>query len=105
MFYLTQQAYKDLKLIAVYTEENWGKNQCVLYMKMMDEAFHRLSKEPKQGVKIDYIRKGYYKYLIGKHLIFYRIVSGLSFEASAKKKGDVQIVRILHQRMDVETYI
>ena len=94
MFHLTRKAYEDLKGIAIYTQKNWGKNQCVIYLKMMDNAFNELSNNPRIGKKIDDIRKGYYKYVIGKHLIFYRMVS----------KNDIEIVRILYQRMDIESH-
>ena len=94
MFHLTQKAYDDLKDIAIYTQENWGKSQRTLYLKMMNDAFHELSVNPKLGTKIDDIRTGYFKYRIGSHMIFYRMVY-----------DDVQIVRILHQRMDVESNI
>ena len=94
MFHLTRKACEDLKVIAIYTQENWGKNQRTLYLKMMDEAFHELSVNPRLGAKIDDIRAGYFKYRIGSHLIFYRM-----------DYDDVQIVRILHQKMDVESHI
>lgn len=94
MFHLTRKAYEDLKSIAIYTEETLGKSQRTLYLKMMDEAFHELTNQPNIGVKIDDIRKGYFKYKIGKHLIFYR-----------KIKRDIEVVRILHQKMDVESIL
>ena len=95
MFHLTQKAYEDLKSIAIYTQENWGKSQRALYVKMLDDTFHELSNNPKHGVKIDDIREGYYKYRIGRHLIFYRMIS----------EHDIEIVRILHQKMDIESLL
>jgi toxin ParE1/3/4 len=41
----------------------------------------------------DDIRPGYCKYHVGRHLIFYRQVS-----------DGLEIVRVLHDRMDVETH-
>ena len=95
MFQLTGKAYDDLKGIAVYTKKAWGKNQCVLYLRMLDSAFQKLSDSPEIGVKIDEIREGYFKYPVGRHLIFYR----------RRPKNNVQIVRILHQRMDVDSIL
>jgi toxin ParE1/3/4 len=95
MFHLTRKAYEDLKSIAIYTKENWGKSQRAIYLKMMDDAFLDLSNNPGHGRKADDMREGYYKYRIGKHLIFYH-------QASA---GDIEIVRILHQRMDIENHL
>ena len=76
MFHLTRKAYEDLKGIAIYTQEKCGESQRAIYLEMMYSAFRELSAKPDCGVKIDDIRKGYYKYRIGKHLIFYRLVAG-----------------------------
>ena len=94
MFVLTVAAYDDLKDIAAYTQETWGENQCDLYLKMIDDAFHELSDNPAHGTKIDDIRAGYYKYRIAKHLIFYRHIADY-----------IEIVRILHQSMDTESHL
>jgi toxin ParE1/3/4 len=95
MFHLTCKAYEDLKSIAIYTQETWGESQRNIYLKMMDDAFHELSENPGHGRRIDDIRTGYYKYKIGKHFIFYRMIS----------KDDIEIVRILHQKMDIESHL
>ena len=95
MFFLTSKAYEDLKSIAIYTQENWGVSQRNIYLKMMDDAFKELSDNPDRGRKIDNIRTGYYKYKIGKHFIFYRLVF----------KSDIEIIRILHQKMDIESHL
>ena len=94
MFHLTQNAYEDLKGIAIYTQENWGKSQRILYLKMINDIFHEISVNPNLCAKIDDIRARYFEYRIGSHFVFYR-----------KVNDDVQIVRILHQRMDVESQI
>ena len=60
---------------------------------MLDEAFKELSNDTQLGKAVNDIRQGYYKYKIGKHLIFYRL-----------QNNDIEIVRILHQKMDIETH-
>jgi len=95
MFYLTQKAYEDIKNIAIYTQKNWGKNQRIIYTKMIDDAFHKLSDKPEYGMKIDEIRKGYYKYKVGKHFIFYRLITN----------DDIEIIRVLHQKMNIELHL
>jgi toxin ParE1/3/4 len=42
----------------------------------------------------DDLRPGYRKYLVGSHVLFYRVTN-----------TDVVVVRILHQRMDVERHL
>ena len=90
-FFLTQRAKADLKSIASYTQKKWGIKQRNTYLTQIDTAFHVLSDNPTKGFNCDYIRQGYFKYRVGKHLIFYRIVN-----------LDIEIVRILHERMDIE---
>jgi len=91
-FFLTKKAKDDLKNIARYTEARWGRDQRNQYLKDLDGAFHDLAKMPDKGRNCDYLRSGYRKYGIGKHLIFYR----------SADNNDIEIVRILHGRMDVE---
>lgn len=91
-FFLTKEPKDDLMDIAHYTESTWGKGQRNQYLKELDNAFYYLAKMPVKGRNCDYIRLGYRKYGVDKHLIFYRQVDNNSIE----------IVRILHGRMDVE---
>ncbi|WP_425286991.1 type II toxin-antitoxin system RelE/ParE family toxin [Nitrosomonas communis] len=41
------------------------------------------------------MRESYFKYGVGKHVIFYRRTG----------KGRIEIVRILHGRMDIEQHL
>lgn len=93
-FHLTAKARDDLKSIGRYTEETWGREQRNKYLTQLDACFHALAREPQKGRPCDYIREGYLKHHIGRHLIFYH------------QSGDgIEIVRILHDRMDVEAHL
>ena len=50
-----------------------------------------LSERPQRGRSCDYIRLGYHKYPIGRHLVFYR-----------ETADGIEIIRILHVSMDIE---
>jgi toxin ParE1/3/4 len=90
-FRLTKQAKDDLKFIARYTQEIWGRDQRNKYLGILDNCFHLLADEPDLGMACDEIRKNYRKFCIERHIIFYRKVA-----------DDIDVVRILHCRMDVE---
>ncbi|NTV13307.1 MAG: type II toxin-antitoxin system RelE/ParE family toxin [Desulfobulbaceae bacterium] len=94
-FTLTSKAKSDLIEIARYTQERWGREQRNLCLRMLDECFRQLAGKPQQGSDCSEIRAGYRKLLVGRHIIFYRQPTGDSIE----------IVRILHGRMDVETHL
>ena len=82
-FHLTKKAQKDLINIAIYTEENWGIKQRDFYLEQFDVAFKIISKSPKQGQKCDEITDGYYKFIVGKHLIFTAFSQQKKFKLSA----------------------
>ncbi len=92
IFTLTEAAKSDLKDIARFTQKRWGVEQRNKYLKVLDDSFHQLARNPAAGRSCNEIKTGYYKFPTGSHMIFYR------------KKVDlkIQIVRILHESMDVE---
>jgi toxin ParE1/3/4 len=92
-FELTRKAKQDLRKIAIYTENRWGRKQRYLYVKQFDDVFHFLADAPLVGKKCDYIKTGYRKFPQGSHIIFYR-------EGTDTK---ITIIRILHKSMDVES--
>ncbi len=94
-FTLTNKAKADLKSIAAYTQRKWGKNQRGIYLKQFDDAFHLLADTPDVGTKCDFIRSGYRKFPHTSHVIFYRTLND----------SQIEIVRILHKRMDVEIHL
>lgn len=94
-FTLTNRAKADLKEIALYTQEQWGRDQRNEYLSMLDVCFHQLAANPLKGKDCSDIRNGYRKLIAGSHVIFYRQMLNNSIE----------IVRILHGRMDIETLL
>lgn len=52
-------------------------------------AVERIAAEPRRGRPCDEIRTGYLRYGIGSHLLFY-----------VESADGVDVIRILHQRMD-----
>ncbi len=94
-FQLTVRAKEDLKNIARYTKETWGIKQRDIYLKQIDDIFQVISEAPDKGRACDEIRENYYKFSVGKHVIFYRQLT----------KKAVQIVRILHASMDIPNHL
>lgn len=94
-FTLTEKARSDLKSIAAYTQRKWGKKQRNIYTLQFDETFHLLANTPKRGKECDFIKRGYRKSPVASHIVFYRNTS----------PSTIEIVRILHKRMDAEVQI
>jgi toxin ParE1/3/4 len=92
-FTLTKRALIDLVEIGTYTQKHWGNEQRNNYLAMLDGCFQRLGADPLMGKDCSEIREGYRKMSVGSHVIFYR----------QKHGGKVEIVRILHGRMDIDS--
>lgn len=89
-FVLTVKAKEDLKSIARYTQDAWGREQRNRYLADLDRGFQALAADPLKGRDCGDIRPGYRKYKVGQHLVFYRGIA-----------GGIEIVRVLHGRMDI----
>ena len=94
-FYLTHAARADLKEIGRYTKRQWGVAQRDKYLTMLDGCFQDLAIQPLRGQDCSDIRAGYRKYNAGSHVIFYRQADD----------AVIEIVRILHGRMDTERHL
>jgi len=89
------RARADLEDIWRYTVETWGQEQADAYLTEIFAGFDRLARNPKLGRDAGEIRAGYSRYPAGKHMIFYR----------QAKRGFVDIVRVLHERMLPERHL
>jgi toxin ParE1/3/4 len=92
-FKITAKARKDLFHIGHYTTAKWGRDQRNHYLKQLDEAFNLIGNNPKVGKDRSHVLAGYRSYQQGSHVIYYREVK------------TVEIIRVLHRRMDVGQHI
>jgi toxin ParE1/3/4 len=92
---LTNKAVEDLSNIWNYSFEVWSESQADKYYYMVLDSCQELADEKVSGKIYEEINKGILGFRIGQHIIFYRKLKG--------KK--VEIVRILHSRMDLKNKI
>lgn len=90
---LSPRALADLEAIWLWTAERWSAEQAESYHAGLVSALEGLARGSKKGRPAE-IRFGYFKYAAGAHLVFYR-----------RTTFGVDIIRILHQRMDVERHL
>lgn len=88
-FRLTPAAQRDLSEIWDFTEQTWGVGQAETYLDEVRVALERVAARPDRGRSCDEIREGYRRYAIGSHLIFY-----------VEQSDWIEVIRVLHQRMD-----
>lgn len=91
---LAPAARQDLSGIWDVTEEPWDVRQAEIYIAEVRAAIERVAGDPARGRGCDEIRRGYRRYAIGSHLVFY------------VETGDtVDVIRVLHQRMDPSRHL
>lgn len=89
----TPAAQADLEGIWEYTVDVWGLAQAERYVDDIQAACEGLVRRDRIGRRVE-VREGYLKYPVGRHLVFYRM------------RGDgIEVVRVLHQRMDTERWL
>ncbi len=93
---ISKQAEIDLEKIWLYTFEEWSIDQADYYFDLIMDEIEYISKNPKTGKDYNEIRKGYFRSRVKSHFIFYKI---------NLKEENIEIIRILHQQMDIESLI
>lgn len=91
--HFTPAAKKDLSTIWDYTEKQWGIKQAEKYTEDIVTVCDDLCNSVIKYQSAEEVREGYSKVLCGRHVIFFRI---------HEDKEIIEIVRIVHQDMDVE---
>lgn len=93
---ISKQAEIDLENIWLYTFEEWSLEQADYYLDLIIDEIEYISENPKTGKDYNDVRKGYFRSRVKSYFIFYRINI---------KEEIVEIIRILHQQMDIESHI
>lgn len=90
---ISSEAKNDIEEIWLYTYEIWSVDQADRYYNLIFDEIEFIAENPTSGKDYGYVPEGYYRAKVKSHFIFYRI---------GKKDSLVEIIRVLHQRMDVE---
>jgi toxin ParE1/3/4 len=93
--HISSEALSDLEKIWLYTYKKWSKVQADRYYILLMDEIEFLRSNGYTGVSAENIRPGYRVSFVKSHLIFYKIVDDQKLE----------IIRILHQRVDIENWL
>lgn len=86
-------AETDLEEIWHYTFEHWSADQADDYVSDLITTMKHLARGNKVG-RACAVREGYFQYATASHIVFYRVTNTA-----------LDVVRVLHQRMDVERHL
>lgn len=92
IYLISEKAIEDINNIWLYTLENWSHEQADRYYNLILDEIEYIAQNFESGKSIDHLRKGYRTTKVKSHTIFYRKANN----------NIVEIIRVLHQRMDFE---
>lgn len=91
---ISNEAQNDLENIWLYTFENWSKEQADRYYNLILDEIEYIAENPEVGKDYSHVRKDYLRSQVKSHFIFYK---------TKKKENLIEIIRVLHQQMDIES--
>ena len=91
---LSPAAEADVDEIWDYSEERWGRPQADRYVRDLASTCAGIAEGLVSSLSVEDIRPGYRKAACGSHMIYFR-----------EDDGDIEVVRILHQSMDVGRHL
>jgi toxin ParE1/3/4 len=93
IYKISKEASNDLEKIWLYTIETWSAEQADRYLNLIFDEIEYLCQKPNSGSDFRHVRKDYLRSQVKSHFIFYKII---------EKQSELEIIRILHQQMDIE---
>ncbi|MDR3489815.1 MAG: type II toxin-antitoxin system RelE/ParE family toxin [Bradyrhizobium sp.] len=93
-YVLKPRAQRDIEEIWDYSAATWDADQAELYIRQIQRALQLLAVDPRLGRACEDLRAGYRKFPSGSHLIFYRLLD-----------DSIEVVRVLHERMDFDQHL
>jgi toxin ParE1/3/4 len=91
---LSPAAERDLESIWTYTVRQWGVAQADHYTDFLTTAFAELADSPETAPACDYIRPGYRRWGVERHMIYFRVTD-----------YGIAVIRVLHDRMDAPRHL
>ena len=89
---ISEKAISDLEKIWLYTLNKWSIKQADRYHDLIIDEIEYTVENFDLSRRMEHVRHGYRVSKVKSHLIFFKIA----------KDGIIEIVRILHQNMDIE---
>lgn len=91
-YILTKKALEDIDKIWIYTAENWSQEQADRYYNLLLDEIEYIVTNFEMASDFGKIRKSYKYSKVKSHLIFFK----------KDKNNEIEVVRVLHERMDIE---
>ena len=94
-YIISEKAVEDLNNIWIYTAENWSVEQANRYYKLIIDEIDFVAENFETMLDFRSVRKDYRYSKVKSHLIFCKQV----------ENTEMEVVRILHEKMDIKNRI
>jgi toxin ParE1/3/4 len=91
-YIISSKAVEDVNSIWKYTAENWSIDQANRYYNLIFDEIEFVVENIETAHDFSYVRKNYRYSKVKSHLIFFKCI----------KNGTIEVVRVLHERMDIK---
>ncbi|WP_026715011.1 type II toxin-antitoxin system RelE/ParE family toxin [Flavobacterium daejeonense] len=91
-YIISEKALEDINNIWIYTAENWSVEQADRYYNLIIDEIEYITRNFDMALDIGKIRKSYRYSKVKSHIIFFK----------KDKTNKIEVVRVLHERMDIE---
>lgn len=88
------EARSDLGSISAFTAESWGIERKKRYMDALQDRIAQIRRHPALGPVREDFGSAIRSVICGAHVIFYRV-----------RPSTIEVLRILHRRMDAGRYL
>ena len=89
---ISEKALDDLARIWLYTLHKWSKGQADRYHRLLIDEIEYIVDNFELSRNMDHVRLGYRMSKVKSHMIFFK----------KSEDNTIDVIRILHQMMDVE---
>ena len=94
-YIINEKALEDINKIWIYTEENWSEEQADRYYNLIFDEIEYIVANFEMARDFENVRKNYKYSKVKSHLIFFK----------KTKANEIEIIRILHEKMDIENQL
>ena len=94
-YVISEKAVEDINNIWIYTAENWSVAQADRYYNLIYDEIEYIVNNFDMARDFGKIRKSYKCSKVKSHLIFFK----------KNKINEIEVVRFLHERMDIESIL
>ena len=91
-YIISEKALEDINKIWIYTAENWSVEQADRYYNLILDEVEYISQNFEMALDFGKVRKAYRFSKVKSHLVFFK----------KNKFNEIEVIRVLHERMDIE---